>query len=213
MLKKIVILIYCNFILIYRENDKNDTNKSNTTKSTTTELKFHSWWQESSIITKPIKRDIELTYHIDSNTIDIEIPETDQIYTAYEYETIREKHPIYLWDLYVGSHFHLLGRYTSIMQVSNTETEKWLSKRAMLLVDYRDSLRDRVIRYKPSGVKRLGTLDPYRLSGETNTHHVVWQINLLINELKQLRPNMHLQILKQLRKKYHVKEELIGITL
>lgn len=199
-------------------SERKSTNKSKTNKkkklSEITELKFHSSWEEVSVVTKPITRNIELTYHIDSNSIEIMIEnESDNIYTVNNYESPTSSLPIYIWDMYVGSHFHLLGRYTTIKQVSDTDTSKWLKAHQMLLVDYRDELRDRVLRYKPTGVKNLGTLDCFCLNGESKTHHIVWQINILIEVLKQFRPNMHIKILEKLKKRYHIKEDLFGIKL
>lgn len=200
---------------VYSEQKSTKKTKSSKKKlSEITELKFHSSWEEVSVVTKPLTRNIELTYHIDSNSIDIMIEnESDDIYSVNNYESPTTTLPIYIWDMYIGSHFHLLGRYTTIKQVSDIDTSNWLRAHQMLLVDYRDELRDRVLRYKPIGVKNLGTLDWFGLNGETNTHHVVWQINILIEVLKEFRPNMHIQILNKLKKRYHVKEELFGIKI
>jgi len=84
-------------------------------------LEFKSWWTETKqgMEKGSIRRYMDLLYSCETGQFQVILDRSDKVYTLSH---IEGKHgPLESWDLHVGARLNVLGRMTTLMQVSNTK--------------------------------------------------------------------------------------------
>eukprot|EP00798_Chlamydomonas_sp_ICE-L_P021430 gene21430-28395_t len=172
---------------------------------TMTCLKFYSWWFEdieSADLTLRVstnqevggglkRRYITVEYDVQAQSFSIRSADEghELIVPSILGVTNKFGSTVEVWDLYVGATLELLGKSVTLLK-AEIETSNWIEHHGKRLLKLKTDLQGELQKYKPRAHSASLVFDKgtKRDAGGVCLRYLVNQLNTMIDDLKQYRP-------------------------